>query len=144
MKTEDGLDRRTVKEIQRFLKGQASRDRESIRSVMTQRSTTETGRSPDPMVWATETLHDEMQVAFVDRLNRQVSQIEEALERLACREYGLCHDCGEFIGVARLKALPFAQRCRPCQARVEESPEDLADHATAVAVGDDWIRRELE
>lgn len=128
-KTKDGLDRRTVKEIERFLRGEAARVREAIRSVMTERSSHEAGRSADPMVWATETLQDEMQVAFVDRLNRQVSQMEEALERLARREYGLCYDCGDFIELARLKALPFAQRCRPCQARAEEFHTDHADHA---------------
>ncbi len=146
MKTHDGLNRRTVKEIERFLKEEAARARDTIRGVMAERWKGEVGRSSDLMAWATDNLQDEMQVAFVDRLNRQVSQIEEALERLARQDYGLCRDCGEFIGVARLKALPFAQRCRPCQARAEESPQDLADHASpvAVAVEDDWIRRELE
>jgi len=146
MKTHDGLNHRTMKEIERFLKEEAARARDTIRGVMAERSKDKVGRSSDLMARATESLQDEMQVAFADRLTRQVSQIEEALERLARRGYGLCRDCGEFIGVARLKALPFAQRCRPCQARAEESPKDVADHATpvAVAVEDDWIRRELE
>ncbi len=134
MKTKDGLDRRTVKEIEQFLKGEASRARDSIRSVMAERSKHGADRSADLLVWATETLQDDMQVAFVDRLNRQVRQVEEALERLARREYGLCHDCGEFIGLARLKALPFAQRCRPCQARAEEFPTDQAMELVGVAV----------
>ncbi len=134
MKTKEWLDRRTVKEIEHFLRGEAARAREAIRSVLAERATHEAGRSADPMVWATESLQDEMQVAFVERLNRQVSQIEQALERLARQEYGLCHDCGEFIGLARLKALPFAQRCRPCQVRAEALHTDDATAPVATAV----------
>ncbi|MBI4609310.1 MAG: TraR/DksA family transcriptional regulator [Candidatus Rokubacteria bacterium] len=72
------------------------------------------------MDWASDTLEDEMQVALVDRLSQQVTQIDAALERLTRREYGICHDCDEFIGLARLKALPFAQRCTRCQTRAEQ------------------------
>jgi DnaK suppressor protein len=48
-----------------------------------------------------------------------VVQIQDALERLAAGEYGHCQDCDEFIGTARLRALPFAQRCRDCQSETE-------------------------
>ncbi len=138
MKTKEWIDRRTVKEIEHCLKGEAARARESLRSVMAECSKHEVGRSSDLLVWATETLQDEIQVAVMDRRNRQVGQIEAALERLARREYGFCRDCGEFIGVARLKALPFAPRCRPCQMRAEESPEDrgTADVGAALAAAE--------
>lgn len=31
------------------------------------------------------------------------------------RVIGRCTECGEDIGNARLKAMPYAQRCLPCQ-----------------------------
>jgi DnaK suppressor protein len=68
---------------------------------------------------AGEALHDDIQGALMKCWGRQVAQIEAALARLTSREYGICYDCGGFIGLARLRALPFAQRCLPCQARTE-------------------------
>jgi len=46
-----------------------------------------------------------------NRLNR----IEAALRRYDNREYGLCVECEEEIGYARLKAQPEAPFCIDCQ-----------------------------
>jgi DnaK suppressor protein len=70
-------------------------------------------------VHAAETLHTEIQVALMDRRTQQGTQIQDALARLADGRYGFCQDCEAFIGVPRLRALPFAQRCRDCQAQAE-------------------------
>lgn len=125
-KTKETLDRQAVKEIEQFLKAKHVQLKESVRSVMSERRASETARTPDVAVWAAETLHDEMQVALMDRQSRQVAQIEAALERLARGEYGFCHDCEEFIGLARLKALPFAHRCSACQTRAERKMRQFA------------------
>jgi len=121
VKPKDKLDRRTTKEIEQSLKKRHTELKKFVQSVMTERSTTRPGRPADSAVWATETLHDEVQVSLMDRQSRQVAQIEAALERLGRQDYGICQDCGEFIGLERLRALPFAQRCRPCQSRAELS-----------------------
>ena len=42
-------------------------------------------------------------------------QVEEAFERLDKDEYGDCSHCGEPIGLARLKAVPWARFCIDCQ-----------------------------
>ncbi len=124
MKTNGGngaqkLDRQAVKEIERFLRERHAQLRESVRNQVTQRRTTEASRTADATSWATESLHDEIEVALMDRHSRQVAQIEAALDRLTRGEYGVCHDCAEFIGLPRLRALPFAQRCSACQTRAE-------------------------
>jgi RNA polymerase-binding transcription factor DksA len=36
-------------------------------------------------------------------------------------EYGICIDCGCFIGYARLKANPAASRCYECQVKYEHT-----------------------
>jgi len=54
-------------------------------------------------------------VAVLELTSRMVQGIESALERLKAGTYGVCVDCGEPIAVARLRALPFAERCRDCQ-----------------------------
>jgi DnaK suppressor protein len=60
-----------------------------------------------------------------DRLRRQ---FEDALSRLAAGAYGLCEDCGGSIDETRLRAIPFAKRCLPCQEKAE-SVEQL-EHAS--------------
>ena len=132
MKTKERLDRRTVKDLEQFLKAKQSQLKEAVRSVVSERRSSEAGRTADITVWATETLNDEIQVALMDRQSRQLAQIDAALDRLARGQYGFCHDCEEFIGVPRLKALPFAHRCSACQARAERK----ARHFVSVAASE--------
>jgi DnaK suppressor protein len=46
---------------------------------------------------------------------RTVQKIETALKRMKAGSYGACQDCGTRIPSARLRAMPFADRCRDCQ-----------------------------
>jgi DnaK suppressor protein len=122
----DRLDRRTVNEIRRFLEQRRSALMRSVRDVMGRRGAGQPERSVEEAAQATETMIEEVDVAIADRQSRQVAQIEAALESLGRRDYGVCRECNEFIGVARLKALPFAQRCRPCQDRAERAERRYA------------------
>jgi len=57
------------------------------------------------------------------RLDRQVQglrDIEAAFLRIKNGEYGVCIDCEEDIGYARLQAYPTAKRCIECQQRREK------------------------
>jgi RNA polymerase-binding transcription factor DksA len=47
-------------------------------------------------------------------------RIDEALVRLDAGEYGSCFECAGEISERRLRALPFAVRCRACEERREE------------------------
>ena len=42
-------------------------------------------------------------------------KIEEALRRLDESTFGYCFECGEEISERRLRALPFAVRCKDCE-----------------------------
>ena len=119
MKPKDRLDRRTMKEIERFLKDKHTKLKESLRRLLTGCYPDKAHRSAASAAKAIETLRDEIQVAVMDNRSRQLAQIETALERLSRRDYGICDDCAEFIGLARLRALPFAERCTPCQSHAE-------------------------
>ena len=46
---------------------------------------------------------------------RQLTLIEDALQRIESGEYGLCLSCGEPIGQKRLRAIPWAECCIECQ-----------------------------
>lgn len=120
METTDTLDRTIVKELEALLLERRARLRESVRARMTERRTGEPRRSPEEATNAVQSLGEDFEVAMLDRQSREAVQVDNALERLARGEYGICRGCGEFIGLGRLKALPFAQRCTGCQADVEE------------------------
>jgi RNA polymerase-binding transcription factor len=133
MSGKERLDGRTVRKIEKFLKARQVQLKEAVRSVVSERRATEAGRTADVTVQATATLDDEIQVALADRHSRQLAQIEAALERLARGQYGICHDCEEFIGLARIEALPFAHRCSACQARAERKARQTVSAAPEAA-----------
>jgi DnaK suppressor protein len=113
------LDRRIIGDLERFLESELARLQDSLRAVVSEARTTESTSLTDMSVHAAETLHTEIQVALMDRRTRQVVQIQDALVRLSEGRYGFCQECDGFIGVPRLRALPFAQRCRDCQGEAE-------------------------
>jgi DnaK suppressor protein len=134
MKRHETLDSRTLGALERMLTAKRTAlQEESLRRVVTLR-TVGAGRVPDEAAWAGESLQGEMEAALVEHRNQQVAQIDAALDRLARQEYGLCQDCEAFIGLERLRALPFARRCTPCQARVERRPAPPARRIVRAAV----------
>jgi DnaK suppressor protein len=48
-----------------------------------------------------------------------LDEIRNALERVDLGEYGICFECGEDIGVARLMAQPTATLCVHCKSAIE-------------------------
>jgi RNA polymerase-binding transcription factor DksA len=57
-------------------------------------------------------------------------RINEALNRLEEGKYGYCFECGEEISEARLRALPFAVRCKDCEEARETRRAARADDCT--------------
>jgi DnaK suppressor protein len=54
-----------------------------------------------------------------EMLLKRVNRLSAALERLDEGEYGICVECAEPIGPARLDALPEVQTCVRCQTGLE-------------------------
>ncbi len=54
------------------------------------------------------------------RLRVEEQAFERALQRLDAGEYGDCVDCQEPIPWQRLMVQPAAERCAPCQRRMEK------------------------
>ena len=61
----------------------------------------------------------DLDAALVDLGTRTIHRIDEAIERLEAGDYGVCARCGDGIGEARLRALPFAALCCDCEAERE-------------------------
>lgn len=71
--------------------------------------------------------HEEFVSTRLNHLDyAQLRMIDEALDRMASGDYGICLSCEEGIPVKRLTALPWARYCVPCQERivVEQMPEE--------------------
>jgi DnaK suppressor protein len=113
------LDRRVTRDLERFLQNEVTRLQTSLRAVISENRTSETPSLTDVSAHAAETLHTEIRVTLMDRRTQQLVQIQDALARLAGGQYGFCQECDTFIGLPRLRALPFAQRCRDCQGKAE-------------------------
>ena len=58
-------------------------------------------------------------LALHERAERQLVQIDAALERLHEGAFGTCLSCGETVGQERLEALPWAALCIDCQRRAD-------------------------
>jgi len=72
---------------------------------------------------ADQELEKTVWLAILDRSRDLQAKMDEALARLVAGRYGLCGVCEEPLPAARLRAMPFAVRCLPCQERWERRPQ---------------------
>lgn len=71
---------------------------------------------PDFEEQAIERQSEEVVEALDAAARHELAQIAAALTRMEQGEYGVCARCGEAIPVARLWAVPYADRCVSCAA----------------------------
>jgi DnaK suppressor protein len=64
---------------------------------------------------ATADIQDDIEFALIQMKAETLQKINEALARLEEGAYGNCFECGEEISPKRLRALPFAVRCKDCE-----------------------------
>ena len=60
-------------------------------------------------------IQDDIEFALIQMKAETLTKIEEALRRLEEGTFGYCFECGEEISERRLRALPFAVRCKDCE-----------------------------
>lgn len=82
----------------------------------------ENGNFPDPTDRASMESDRSFTLRIRDRERKLIAKIEEALRRLEDGSYGVCEQCGEKIGAARLKARPVTTLCIDCKS-VQEVAE---------------------
>ena len=74
---------------------------------------------PDPTDRATLESDRNFTLRIRDRERKLIAKIDEALRRLEDGSYGVCEECGEMIGAARLKARPVTTLCIDCKSAQE-------------------------
>jgi DnaK suppressor protein len=60
-------------------------------------------------------IQDDIEFALIQMKSETLNRIEEALARLDEGTFGNCFECGDEISERRLRALPFAVRCKDCE-----------------------------
>ena len=60
-------------------------------------------------------IQEDLEFALVQMKSETLNKITDAVTRLEQGEYGYCYECGEEIAEKRLRALPFAVRCKDCE-----------------------------
>ena len=68
-------------------------------------------------------IQEEIEFALIQMKSETLNKINDALSRLEQGNYGNCFDCGEEIAEKRLRALPFAVRCKDCEEARENAQQ---------------------
>jgi DnaK suppressor protein len=74
-------------------------------------------------------IQEDIEFALIQMNAETLQRINEALARLDEGTYGYCYECAEEISEPRLRALPFAVRCKDC----EEERENAANRERLMA-----------
>lgn len=68
-------------------------------------------------------IQDDLEFALIQMKSETLNKINDALMRLEQGDYGNCFECGEEIAEKRLRALPFAVRCKDCEQARENAEQ---------------------
>ena len=100
-----------MSEVQGRIRGVRTEGSEKPHEVMDQGETSEVD------------IQEDIEFALIQMKAETLNKINEALTRLEEGAYGNCFECGEEISEARLRALPFAVRCKDCEEAREVAAE---------------------
>lgn len=69
----------------------------------------------------TDAMEREKAFLFLSREEKYFQQIEQALQRIDLKEYGICRVCGKEIDPQRLEIVPTTRICVPCKLKESKS-----------------------
>jgi DnaK suppressor protein len=72
-------------------------------------------------------IQEDIELALIQMKSETLNKVDDALSRLEHGDYGYCFECGEEIAEKRLRALPFAVRCKDCE-EAKENAEQRERH----------------
>ena len=88
---------------------------ERIRDVRTENGPGKLNFVLDPVESSEAGIQEDIEFALIQMKAETLNKVNEALTRLEEGAYGNCFECGDEIAKQRLRALPFAVRCRECE-----------------------------
>lgn len=69
---------------------------------------------------ATDNYDREFALNLADNELKVLQRIEDALDKIDNNTYGVCEMCEKKISKTRLKVVPYAELCVPCQEKLEK------------------------
>lgn len=81
----------------------------------------QTQENNDDMDFASMRSDAMIEQAISDQQKSELIDIEHALDRIEKGNYNVCEMCSEPIGMARLKAKPYAKLCMTCRPLYEKA-----------------------
>ena len=125
------IDRNRYDDLKRMLEDRRreilSEVQGKIRDVRTENAWGKTTEVLDAGESSEADIQEDIEFALIQMKAETLNKINEALRRLEDGTYGNCFECGDEISEPRLRALPFAVRCKDC----EEAREN-AEHRERV------------
>ena len=73
---------------------------------------------------ATDNYERDFNISLVSNERKLLLSIDEALERIDNKTYGVCQGCTKLIVKSRLDAIPYAKYCKRCKEKVEDGSRD--------------------
>jgi DnaK suppressor protein len=105
-------------DIQRALERQRAELLEEVGDVLTQHKTPEA--LPDVSDQASAEEDQRFSMRIMEREQKLLKKVNEALGRMKNQTYGICEQCGEDIPYKRLKARPVTTFCIECKTLQEQ------------------------
>ena len=117
--TQTAMGRERYSELKRILEERRreilSQVQEKMRDVRAEGALGEGQGVLDAAETSEADIQDDIEFALIQMKSETLHKIEEALARLDEATYGYCFECGDEISERRLRALPFAVRCKDCE-----------------------------
>ncbi|NOZ20860.1 MAG: TraR/DksA family transcriptional regulator [Planctomycetes bacterium] len=124
METKDiaALKRRLLQRRHR-VSGELSRTADVARKEAVRSASGELSMVPDHMAdVGTDAFEEDLALSLMEKEEKELAEIDDALARLDDGTYGICEGCGKRIPMRRLRVIPHARLCIRCK-RAEEEGE---------------------
>jgi len=113
------MEQARYEDLKRMLEGRKrqilSEVHEKIRDVRSENSSGKLAHVLDSGESSEADIQEDIEFALIQMKAETLSKIDEALGRLEEGAYGNCYECAAEISEQRLRALPFAVRCKDCE-----------------------------
>jgi DnaK suppressor protein len=125
MNTKNRMSTERYRDLKQMLEGRKreiqGQLQDRIRDVRTENGSLKLNTVLDQVESSEAGIQEDIEFALIQMKAETLNKVNEALVRLEEGAYGNCFECGEEIAHQRLRALPFAVRCREC----EEARENI-------------------
>ena len=121
-----GLDKSELKEFRsllleqsKILRGDLDGLEEETRGKGADRASDQSSVPGHLAELASDATEQSISYGRMESQTEELKEIDDAFDRIKDGSFGLCENCQSRIPKERLKAIPYARRCVPCQGKEE-------------------------